>query len=241
MPNKDISFHIDAYTPETLPLARLAEYLGLLASLYGHKESVHFQSIESGSAVLKSYVEEPDYQKVVNRIQLIHSNDGPKDLAKTFHQIDDCLRQDNATGKIQYGENVIEFPGRNRRIEEPVTITQIMEIDGVIIKIGGKDETIPVTIKDQEGKIYNCQINGNDRAKELSRHYLGKTLRLVGEAKLVRHPVDGWSLHSLIIEDYEPIDDDPLSDVFGKISAIEGIGWKKIPDPLEEWRSLRGE
>ena len=49
MEKEDITFRIDVFSPETLPMGRLAEYLAHLSTLYGQKEKVHFKGIEKGS------------------------------------------------------------------------------------------------------------------------------------------------------------------------------------------------
>ena len=50
-------FTIGAYSPDTIPMARLSEYMGDLASLLGEKGAVHFEGTEEGSTVLKASVE----------------------------------------------------------------------------------------------------------------------------------------------------------------------------------------
>ncbi len=50
-------FVIDAYSPETLPMSRLAEYMTDLARLFGTAERVHFVRLEAGSTVLVQRVE----------------------------------------------------------------------------------------------------------------------------------------------------------------------------------------
>ena len=45
-------FTIDAYSPETLPMSRLAEYMAEVARLLGKVDQVHFVRLEPGSTVL---------------------------------------------------------------------------------------------------------------------------------------------------------------------------------------------
>ena len=47
-----LEFVIDAYSPETLPMSRLAEYMAQLATLLGEKSHVHFVELAAGSAKL---------------------------------------------------------------------------------------------------------------------------------------------------------------------------------------------
>ena len=110
----EITFRIDVFKPETLPMARLAEYLAHLSSLYGNKEKVHFKGVESGSALLKAKVEDEAYPKVMNRINSLDNGEELREVQKAYEQIDELLCQDNAVGEIRVGAKVIPFPGRNK-------------------------------------------------------------------------------------------------------------------------------
>ena len=50
-------FKIEAFTPETMPMARLAKYLTELAAILGESKSVHLIRIESGSTALVHKIE----------------------------------------------------------------------------------------------------------------------------------------------------------------------------------------
>ena len=56
MTGEEYEFHIDAFTPATIPMARLALYLTELAALFGHTESVHFEKVKKGSVRLVARV-----------------------------------------------------------------------------------------------------------------------------------------------------------------------------------------
>ena len=70
-------FVIDAFTRDTLPMARLAEYMADLAVMLGEPESVHFIRVDEGSAVLVQQVDEPAVPKVRARTGLLRSGDAP--------------------------------------------------------------------------------------------------------------------------------------------------------------------
>jgi hypothetical protein len=42
-------FHIDAFTPASMPMVHLAEYMAALAAFLGQVERVHFVRLEGGS------------------------------------------------------------------------------------------------------------------------------------------------------------------------------------------------
>ena len=60
-------FRIDAYSPETMPMARLAEYMAELALLLGEPSAVHFKRLARGSTVLVNSVDREAAPKVRQR------------------------------------------------------------------------------------------------------------------------------------------------------------------------------
>ena len=47
--HREYRFEIDAFTPATVPMARLAEYVSDLATMFGNNSYVHLARIEEGS------------------------------------------------------------------------------------------------------------------------------------------------------------------------------------------------
>ena len=109
---QEFRFKIDIYTPDTMPMARLAEYMQGLAALLGHRKSVHFSRVEPGSAILVAKVEPQDEPKIRERVRRVRKRIGPKDAADAYQKIDDMLRDDNAVAEViePDGNKVIEFP-----------------------------------------------------------------------------------------------------------------------------------
>lgn len=61
-------FKIDTFTPETLPMERLAQYMLQFAKLLGEPDRVHFVDVGSGSAVLRARVEDAALPRVERRL-----------------------------------------------------------------------------------------------------------------------------------------------------------------------------
>jgi hypothetical protein len=237
-----LNFRIDSFTPETLPMARLAQYLAHLSTLYGNDDSVHFERLRHGSAIVQVTVEEPAFPKVFQRLQSVKTGDPDPEAQKAFRAIDKLLRSDNAVGTITRSgkTKILEFPGRKLPVVDPITVYQPTTIDGVVIKIGGRDETIPVTLRDVEGRIVNCEVRGVVQAKELSRHFLAETLRLSGNGKWSRSGTGTWVLESLLIQSFEILDEATLDGVLSDLRAIRDNGWAEVENPLEAWKKMRG-
>lgn len=244
MDNKErLSFRIDSFTPDTLPMSRLAEYLAQLAVLYGSEERVHFEKLKKGSAIVQVAIEEPAFPKVYQRLQSVKTGDPDPEAQKAFKAIDKLLRQDNAVGTLSRPSSgkILEFPGRKLPVAETHTINQATTIDGSVIKIGGRDETIPVLLQDQEGKTFKAEIRGKANAKELSKHYLEAPLRFHGQGKWIRYANGAWELDMLYIQSYEEIDSVSADVILDELRTIRGNGWASMKDPLEEWKKMRGD
>jgi hypothetical protein len=155
MKSEQVSLNIDAFTPSTLPMARLSEYLRSFAAMLGNEASVHFEKLTHGSTGCHALVDPPAAPKVRERIQGIPSKTAPRAALKAFAEIDDLLAKDNAIGNLAIdGHNVIEFPGRRRAAQEVIgPVRRTTSIDGQVYSIGGKDETINVHLRNGEREL----------------------------------------------------------------------------------------
>lgn len=238
---QEYRFVIDAYSPETLPMSRLAEYMADLARLLGRAERVHFVRLEPGSTVLVQSVEPEAVPEVQKRIRAVARDDAPADVTDAFKALNRHLANDNAIGSLHEGGDgeVIQFPGR----EQPPPLTfgafnQPGVLDGVLIRIGGRDDTVPVHLRDGE-TIHVCNANRN-LAKRLAVHYDGSTLRVHGDGRWERDADGRWLMKRFNITEFSVLDDAPLGEIVGRLRDVEGSGWKDIEDPTAELQVMRG-
>jgi hypothetical protein len=64
----ELRWKIDGkYTAETMPLARLAEYLRELATMLGESKGLHLLKVETSSAVPILRLDTPSYEQVTRR------------------------------------------------------------------------------------------------------------------------------------------------------------------------------
>ena len=238
---REYRFVIDAYRPDTLPMARLAEYMGELARLLGKVDQVHFVRLEAGSTVLVQRVEPEAASDVKERLHALRQHNRPDDAAKAFTTLDRYLADDNATGLLQEGEGaeVLRFPGR----EAPAPLTfgafnQTGVLDGVLIRIGGRDDTVPAHLRDGD-TIHLCNAT-RDMAKRLAVHLYGPPLRVHGNGRWERDADGGWVMKRFNITSFDVLDDAPLGEVARRLRDVKGSGWKEVEDPTAELRHLRG-
>src|SRR4029077_2307562 len=98
--DKRLVFYIDAYSPATIPMAKLAEYMADFAALLGKEHAVHFERLKEGSTAIVSRVDYEDVPKVTTRLTEIRNGNAPKDVARLVAEIDKRLANDNATGRV---------------------------------------------------------------------------------------------------------------------------------------------
>ncbi len=234
-------FVIDGYSPETMPMLRLADYMRGLARLLGRAEQVHFVRLDPGSTVLVHRVDAGAEPEVQGRICALAAGKAPKDVRKAHQALNRRLADDGAVGSLEApGGMVIPFPGQRRQAAPAFgSFRQAGVLDGVLIRIGGRGAAVPVHL--QAGNaVHQCSAS-RDTAKRLAAHLYGPTLRVQGEGRWQRSGDGQWSLTRFTIMDFRKLDDAPLGETVERLRGVEGSGWKEIADPWSELRRLRGQ
>jgi hypothetical protein len=235
-------FKIDAYSPETIPMARLAEYMSDLAVLFGNRENVHFVQLEPGSTTLLQRIEYEAVPKVRTRINSVRNRTAPEDAISAYQRIDKRLQEDNAIGLVEAAEDtgqptiVIEFPGRKSRLAEKFdSISQPGSLDGLLIRVGGRDQTVPVYLEEQE-EIHRCTAN-RTLAKRLSP-YLFEVIRVQGVGKWNTDTFGNWIMEEFRISDFERLDTTTLTESVSRLRSIKS-DIQSLEDPIGELNKLR--
>jgi predicted XRE-type DNA-binding protein len=196
--------------------------------------------LEEGSTVLVQKIDRESVPKVSARISDVAGGEGPEDALRAFNAIDRRLAADNAVGHLyrEDGAEIIHFPGCEKA--KPLTFgafNQPGSLDGLLIRIGGKDETVPVHL--QEGSVtHNCNAT-REMARRLAPHLFAGTLRVHGTGRWERDAEGAWNLKRFTIADFEVLEDAPLSAVVERLRQVPGSGWKEIDDPYTELQRLR--
>jgi hypothetical protein len=221
-------------------MARLADYLARLAVVFGHKEHVHFLKVRKGSAIPEIHVQQASARMVSARLKLVGTTDAPKDLTSSVQNINAMLREDNASAvlRLKDGAQLIQFPGCKTPLAEEAVVHEAGELVGAVIRVGGKDDTVPLTLQDTDGTIYLCTTT-RAIARELAQHIFGDLVRVQGTGKWRRTPERVWALDDFRIKSWEQLDQTPLADEIKALRAVEGSLWNGFADPQAELKKLR--
>jgi hypothetical protein len=241
-----LTFHIGAFTPETMPLARLAEYMGDLAALLGKEHAVHFLGLAPGSTRLNARVEVQDVPKVMIRLSDLHRGNAAKEIVRIFEQIDERLANDNAVGWIAdaraaSGEpEILSFPGRDRQKQKIYgPFTQEGHLDGVLISVGGRDD--PAALQLQSGTVFytGCEA---DRvlARQLAKH-LDEPIRIHGKGRWRRENNGRWTLVSFKVQRFEVFEETSLAAAVQSLRSISGAGWAESDDLFNDLAFMRDD
>ena len=168
-------FQIDAYTPETIPMARLAEYMTYLAQVLGETASVHFVRLEKGSTAVVHRIDHEAIPKVRERAKAVRRGDAPRDATRAFHTINKMLRDDNGVGRLTEGKTaiVLKFPGREDSEERYPSVRQQGSIDGQVIRVGGVELQVPVLLQSEDEMIVGCSAD-----RHIAKQLAQKTIRV---------------------------------------------------------------
>jgi len=230
---------IDAYSRETMPLGRLAEYLAEFAVMLGEDKSIHLIEIEDGSCVSVMLVEPEAEPKILERADAIERKEAPPEAMRAAANFDEKLRKDN--GKAEFigptGSNLIIFPGRER--VEPLTygpFNQPGVLIGIPILVGGKNDPVPVHLEGKDG-TFDC-LARRDTAREIAPHLFNDVIRVEGVGRWVRRPTGEWEMLKFTIKYFKPLADVTLRNTIKRLRAIPAE-WKEKEDPLGEIMSIR--
>jgi hypothetical protein len=236
----EFRFAIDAFTPSTIPLLRLAEYMHDFAILLGNDKSVHpGDRLEEGSTVLVARVERQAEPKVRERLRRVRNRAANDRAMEAAARLDDRLAADNAKGLIAdpEGTAILEFPGRDRfqmpafgPIQEPGTF------QGVPIKIGGENDPVPVHLED--GKEKHILLARRSLAKQLAPHLFTSVVRVEGMGRWNRAANGAWEMLGFMAESFQVVKDGDLRKNIAELRSIDA-GWKQSKDPLKTLNAIR--
>lgn len=237
-----LSFKIDAFQPNTIPMARLAEYMTAIAAMIGERTSVHFVELKPGCIQIIHDVEYEAYPKIEARALEIRNGIAPDDAMSHYRALNKKLAEDNTFGIYvaqESGNQILEFPGV--RAPKPMLIAPVEQattIDGQIIGVGGRQLSakVPVLIETADG-IQACTTT-RGMAKELRNFFLEEERRFHGPGQWVREESGAWRLKTFQITSHELLDHRPLSVLVEELRAVPSH-LTDIADPWEELVGMR--
>ena len=240
----------NAYSPATIPMSRLSEYMSDMAGILGETTSVHFSTLKQGSTLLQAAIDKEAIPKVAARLRSWHAGSPPPDLVKAYKSLDKLLYDDNAVGTLTAfsddepaGAVIVRFPGCERpRVVDYGIIRERGSLEGVPVSVVGRDATKHMQLVDG-----TTHVTGISMSQELAIKIMDakcvyrKVIRLQGTGRWQRDDEGQWQLVEFKADDFEILDDSPLSQTIQRVRAIKGSEWTDTADPMRVLEEIRGE
>lgn len=241
---QEFKFKIEAYTPTTMPLSRLTEYLKDLIDIFGEDKNTHLLRVEDGSCVPVFLVDPEAVPKVEQRFQDIEQNEAPPNVISAVERINRKLRMDGTKAVIvgPSEDNLVYFPGAEREELEYGPFSQPGTLDGVPIVVGGTKDMVPVHLQSREREVYICSAP-RTKAKEIAKYLFNSIIRVEGVAKWLRTAEGEWQLQEFRISDFKPLGEASEFSLKKSIEQFKQMPakWKEIKDPIGDLMQLRDD
>jgi hypothetical protein len=232
----EYNFHIKAFSPDTIPMEKLADYMLELSKVLGNPEHVHFNKLTSGSTGVSVKVENEVVKDTDYRIKNIKTDSQTK---KHWFNINKMLKKDNTSAEFHKElVKIYDFPGVKLITQEIKPFWQEnFIIQGKVYSVGGKDNTKHVHILDNEGNSFPCETN-EEVAKKISDYLFDTIVTAYGKAKVKRNIEGIWEIQAFKLHDFEPVSSTDLTDTFNSLRNID-TGWHNVEDPYKKLEDLR--
>jgi hypothetical protein len=237
-----VTLHVEGVNIDNLGLDDIGHYLEDFAQLLGPDATPRFHSIRRGSMTIGARVPREKEIDVKTRAFLLRTGDAPEDAIRARERISRRLginRAKRATLLDSEKAKVIEIP-----VEKPTpavaaipSFVRAGSLQGKVIRIGGKQDTVSVEIQDVDGFVYLCRAK-RDIARKLAREMFDPTVRVHGAGRWSRDEDGAWRIDDFQIAKFEILDDGTLIDAIRELRAIRA-GWKDFEDPHAELEKLR--
>lgn len=235
---KELTLYLDDLTPGQLSMKRLADYLRALSVFYGHEDSVHFDSVESGSAQLKSRVEDKAFPLVMNQVREVSGGLGKKTAVAAYKTLSELMAADGTGASVRSeGAKIFQFPSIKHEAP-PLRIIKPSSIQGRLYSVGGKDETVPVRIEGANNESLLCEADV--AIAERLAQLLFKPVRVHGDGEWVRSNEGEWKLVKLKISTFTKLEDIGFKEAIARLKAAGGVDWNELSNAHSDILETRG-
>ena len=235
---EEIAFRIPAFTPDTIPLPRLLEYLAQIAAVMGDDlaREMHLIRVQRSSAKPVFKVLPDTARRVREQSVRVRTGQGTQKQKLAYRRVREMVLSDGgkpATLADRTGV-LIDFQPLQIETDLIAAVRQHTTYDGKLIRVGGQTEDSTVLMESLSGDVQSNFVAPRATAKRMAK-FLFEPIRVIGPGTWNRYRDGRWVLESMRIADFEPLEDDSLSEVFQKLRDTN-VAW---PENAED--AIRAE
>lgn len=230
---EEFSFVIPAYSPETMPLNRLIEYLQQISAVIGDPANLHLVEIKKSSTAPTFRVPRRAALLASERAAQLSRGDGTRDQVRAYNRLRRMVRQDapkarrpavlSSTRRV-----LLEIPAAPEDTGVLTGVRQATTFDGLLISVGGVDAA-SIRLQTFDGRVVAGFVAKRAVAKELAR-LMYEPVRLSGPGIWGREEDGTWKLEKMLVQSFEPLEEESAAELMARLRAID-IDW---PDDVLE-------
>lgn len=237
---EEISFVIPGYTPETMPLNRLIEYVQQMSLVLGEPESLHLIAVKAGSCAPTFRVPKEVALVAQDKAARVARGDGSKKQLDAFNRMRRMVRRDGA-GEARpavlrsLSRVFLEIPAAPQDSGVLSGVRQPSTVDGQLIRVGGPSEDASMQVQDIEGRILSGFVAKRALAKELAG-LLWEPVRLFGDGSWGRTADGEWVIERMLVRSYERLDEESLGVTVERLRGLKVVWPENVAAGLEAER-----
>lgn len=228
------TFWIKDKTPETMGLARLAEYYQQLGAIFGDADAVHLMQIHKSSHGSELRV---DAKAAQQRLCGLRDGSAPAEALKARDRIDAMLAEDATTGHFADPQNnvIYLFSAKKAETAARVVLRDAGAVSGELYYMNGGVNNVSIRLRISGGGAVSGTVS-KEMAKKMRPHLL-EQVRIFGEATWTRDD-KGWTPSEFEIQHFTPLVRGTLR---GAVDEMRGMSVKWHEDPLGFLATLNEE
>ncbi|AZB54471.1 hypothetical protein EBL89_03705 [Cereibacter sphaeroides] len=229
---------IKGASPDTVPMARLAEYMKQLSALLGQHDDIRFVRIEKGSLRVVTKAARAGFAgQVTRRVSGLTRAQGPQEALRAYARLNEMVAEDGGTARLIRGSAVIlHFSGTRVDAARPLRMLDHGFITGKLYAMAqdarGGDVKARIRLASGSNSV-SC--TASSAVGRHLRSFLFEAVRAHGKGEWERTGDGTWICQSLHIDRVEPVRNVSLRAAIDEIRAAE-IEWPD--DPLGELDEL---
>ena len=235
MDYEELEFVIPAYTPETMPLDRLLQYLQQIGEVLGYAHDMHLVRIEPSSTKPVFYVPTPIATQARDRAAEVRLGRGTRAQLAAYGRIRQMVRSDGGKPASLKDRNgvILDFPPVPE-IAPIIGVRQPTTFDGMLLRVGGVGEYTPILMQDLTGEVFAGFSAPRQLAKAMAP-LIFDPVRVSGIGSWDRSQDGEWKLTKMLIQTYDLLEDDDADEVLRQLRAAQ-VAW-----PSDAEQRLRAE
>jgi hypothetical protein len=231
-------FVIPGYTPETMPLDRLIEYLTQLTIILGNPSDLHLVDIQKSST--KPVIVMPHHAAVKARHRARETWEGGGSIRQrgAYQRLRRMVTDDGGKPAILTSRQatILEFPSVDLGADQEISsMRQASSVTGELIRVGGDGEFDQILLKEFSGDVVAGCFATKEVAKQLAK-CLHEHVRLHGIASWSRDRRGQWQISRMKVLNFETLENDSLSDALAEAQTSVSDWPDDIADKLLEMR-----